>query len=254
MGSPVLRIAQGIYRFLSARKLIAGLVEFHNSRSAGSKLSYADAVCLYKASYWLNNDLWNTLQPQTEQEIRRFYELTPWYPFELVYWHTDPQQRKFRSRVAKLARGTVLDYGGGIGDLSLALARRELEVTYAEVKGRNMEFAQWLFQKSRAPVKVLDLSIENDDLAEEYDTIICIDVIEHTPSPRQTLEHLASHLKADGRMIITQLGLTSTDGNPQHIPLDFNAEALMNSLGLVKDQRWPWLWTRLPAEGIEEKV
>ena len=62
--------------------------------------------------------------PKTEEEVEKFYEITPYYPFELAYWHMQRYQRKFRKEIVNLSFGEVLDYGAGIGDLCIELAKR----------------------------------------------------------------------------------------------------------------------------------
>ena len=96
---------------------------------------------------------------------------------------------------------------GGIGDLCIKLAEKELDVTYGDVRTKNMEFAKRLFEKRGYKIKVLDIVNEFDHL-EDYDTILCIDVIEHIPHPEVVLERMTKHLRNNGRLIITELGLS----------------------------------------------
>ena len=131
--------------------------------------------------------------------------------------------------------------GGGIGDLSLKIAEKGLDITYADIGKRNIEFAEWVFKKRGFNIKVLDLD-KDLDLLEEYDTIICIDVIEHVPDQEVVLNRLARHLRGNGRLIITKLNWI--DDDPMHLKMNFDAEKLLNSLGVFKSEEYDWLWVK----------
>src|SRR5688572_13984992 len=122
-----------------------------------------------------NAFFWNYLKISGRQDS--FYQMTPFYILELAVWHMTRYQRVFRSKIVQLSSGKVLDFGGGIGDLSLVLAQKGFSVTYADVSGETFSFAKYLFSKYSLPITMVDLSKEK--IGSGYDTIICIDVIEH---------------------------------------------------------------------------
>jgi 2-polyprenyl-3-methyl-5-hydroxy-6-metoxy-1,4-benzoquinol methylase len=232
------------------KQLVRDLMEFYNQDMAYTdfSLTYGEAVYLLKLGLRLDADLWKVWNPRSEEKIKEFYQITPWYPFELAYWHMQRKQRKFRKKVVQHCFGHVLDYGGGIGDLSLELAKKGLTVTYAEVKGKNMEFAKWLFARRGFDINILDLD-QYPDLLQEYDTVLCIDVIEHVLHPEDTLERLAKHLKPNGHLIITHLDCLGTDeDNPMHFRIEFDAEKLLNSFGLFRAKH-DWLWIKGATNG-----
>lgn len=107
-----------------------------------------------------------------------------------------------------------------------------------------MGFAKWLFKK-RGYEKIIVLDIENEfDLLEEYDTVLCIDVIEHIPHQKVVLERMARHLRSNGRLIITKLNFQGEEDTPLHcIKMVFDGEKFLNELGLVKG-RYDWLWIK----------
>ena len=123
------------------------------------------------------------------------------------------------------------------------LAEKGLSVTYGDVRGKNMDFAKWVFKK-RGYEKIIVLDLENEfDLLKEYDTVLCIDVIEHIPHQKVVLERIARHLRRHGRLIITKLDLQGEEGNPLHLKMEFDGEELLKELGLVKG-RYDWLWIK----------
>ncbi len=181
--------------------------------------------------------------PKTDEEKRHFYETTPFYIFELLWWHMTRYQKNFRVKVLELAQGSVLDFGGGPGDLSVALAKQGLKVTYADVEGRTFEFAKWLFQRNGVTIPMTNLSKEK--VQGNYDTIICIDVIEHLPKAKEALKELALRLNSGGKLIVTNLvvGDESLLNHPMHEKVNLDDPVFLSSIGLKKTDT-SWLLTK----------
>lgn len=215
--------------------LIKEIAEYFN-------LSEKETIWLFKSSERLGADLWHILNPKTKEEIENFYKTTPFYVFELAHWHMLEFQREFRSEIIKLATGEILDFGAGIGDLCLELARRKFNVDYADMPGITFNFAKWLFKKRGYNINMIDLNQEK--IAKKYDTIYCIDVIEHVLNPRKILEDFGAHLKKNGRLIITNLKVSEIlESHPMHMKIDLDNEKFLNQLGLAKTNE-PWLWIK----------
>ena len=139
--------------------------------------------------------------------------------------------------------GDVLDCGGWIGDLSVKLAEKGLNVTYGDASGATFEFAKWLFQRRGCNIEVIDLAEEG--LSKRYDAIICIDVIEHIPRLEAILERIAGSLNKEDKLIITCLHGWEHESYPMHLEMGFDAEELLNSCGLLKiDKEWLWMKAR----------
>lgn len=231
------------------KKLIRDLVEYSNQNYAWFHLNFDEVVWLGRLGNKLNENLWNILNPTTEEEIKNFYRVIPYYIFSLSYWHMQRGQRRFREKVVKYSFGDVLDYGGGPGDLSVKLAEKGLNVTYAEIQGITMGFARWLFERRGYKNKIEVLDVEKDEeklWGNEYDTIICIDVIEHIPHPEVILERMAKHLRKNGRFIVTQLKSSGpVEDAPMHFEINFDeGEKLLNSLSVFKSGLYEWLWIK----------
>lgn len=236
-------------KYILDKEMVEDLTEFYNMsfKNSESRLSYEEAIRLCEVAVRINADLWTILNPKTEKEIKHFYEIVPYYPFELAYWHMKRSQRRLRKEVVSLSFGNVLDYGGGIGDLCVELAKKGLNVTYGDVPGRNWEFAKWLFEKKgyNYNIKMIDLGEGKIPKDMMFNTIICIDAIEHIPNPEVVLEDIATHLKDNGRLVITALNCPGkTEYNPMHLKMEFDAEKLLNSFGVFKSEEKDVLWIK----------
>lgn len=232
-----MKLIRWLYHKLTSKidkEVVNDLGEYFN-------LNQKEIKWLLKSGGRLNADFWYILKPKTKEEIKNFYQTTPFNIFELIYWHSKRTQRLFRSEVIETAKGKVLDYGGGVGDLSISLFKKGFEIHYAELGGNTFDFAEWMFKKRGCNIKTIDS--DKDKISEKYNTIICIDVIEHIVDSKELLNNLVSRLEDRGKLIITNLNAPVLKNHPMHIRMNFNGEEYLNSLGLVKDKK-SWLWIK----------
>jgi len=199
------------------------------------------AMHLLRSAGNLSADLWYCLNPKTDEEIKSFYKENPFYVFNLIFWHATKEQRELRLEFIGLARGKVLDYGGAVGDMCMKSADKKLETDYADLPGRTYNYAKWLFSKNGYNIPMIDLS--KDKISKKYDTIFCIDVIEHVVNPKELLRDLAGYLENNGQLIITNLKPVISKEAPMHLELKFDPEKYLESLGMVKTNK-PFLWIK----------
>lgn len=83
-----------------------------------------EVIAVAKLQPRINAELWKILNPKTEEEEIYYYQVNRFYSFGLALWHMRRGQRKFRRKVVSKAKGKVLDYGAGIGDLCIELAKK----------------------------------------------------------------------------------------------------------------------------------
>jgi 2-polyprenyl-3-methyl-5-hydroxy-6-metoxy-1,4-benzoquinol methylase len=102
-------------------------------------------------------------------------------------------------------RARVAEYGCGAAPILTALARRyrhlDLQLVGADIPHLLFHFARWKFRRTRFVTMV---GIEpNDDtpLPGLYDTIFCLEVLEHVPRPLAALTHFHRALKPGGHLI-----------------------------------------------------
>ena len=143
------------------------------------------------------------------QQAERFYEDTvgTGHLLELAAWHlgsagyiadTLRLQQQF-------ARGQVLDFGGGIGSHALAAAALESveAVWYVDLNPHNRAFvaerAQTLGLAGRLHCC---RDLEDGALPGRFDTVVCLDVLEHLADPAGQLEIFAGRMAAGATALL----------------------------------------------------
>lgn len=101
--------------------------------------------------------------------------------------------------------GRIAEYGCGAAPILTALARRyrhlDLRLVGADIPHLLFHYARWKFENDRFVTMV---PIEpNDDapLRGAYDTVFCLETLEHLPRPIPVLEHLHAVLRPGGHLI-----------------------------------------------------
>ena len=161
-------------------------------------------------------DEWNRKSPQNSDEIKKFYKETENYIFELACWHRSPQRKYLTNMAVDICKQSklrkILDFGCGIGQDGISFAKVGFKVTLSDLPGKTFGFAKW-----RAEKRGLNIDFVNsDELAEEYDAILCFDVLEHLLEPEQTVKYLYKHLKDHGILLVT-VNFKHSEIHPMHL-------------------------------------
>ena len=136
------------------------------------------------------------VNPQTEEEREEWYRKTDGYIYDLTNFTALRVQKGQIDEVAGLAKGRVLDWGCGIAEPAIRCARKGLDVTTIDLEGsRTFSYAKWRFKKHGVDIQT---RIEG-----KYDTIICLDVLEHMEDPLGLVDYFSSILTEEGILILT---------------------------------------------------
>lgn len=107
--------------------------------------------------------------------------------------------RELQTRLRK-KRLRVLDIGCGTGNISLAVARAGCEVTGIDVDKASVEYAQ---RRNIPRATFLVGNAQDLQLREEYEVIICSEVLEHLKQPEKLMEFMGKHVYADGFVFLS---------------------------------------------------
>ena len=212
-----------VNEFLGKEVVTQELARFLNRAPAYVRGRINDKAALRTA------EIWRERNPQTLDEIRRFYSETTEYLFDLAHWNASNSFKEVINYLPQVDGLKVLDFGGGIGSLALLLHKRGADVDYLDLPGLFTEFAKF---RSNGRINFID-SLE--DKSEAYDLIAAIDVFEHLPDLLEQLNMLAQALKPDG-ILFFHNNFGQLDLYPQHI--DWS-------------QKWPGLLARA---GLREEI
>lgn len=120
-----------------------------------------------------------------------------------------PKNFTYRHIIAALDRycrgKTVLDFGSGVGTLSLYLASQGKQVTGVEISQKAVRIAQKSAQlfNLTGQVKFLRVDIFKTGLKQKFDFVICSEVLEHLADDGRAVEKIFQLLKPNGRVLIS---------------------------------------------------
>ncbi len=155
----------------------------------------------------------------------RFYEDTVGtaHLLELAAWHlgsADYIADTLRLQ-QRFAQGQVLDFGGGIGSHALAAAAlpQVERVWFVDLNPHNRACVQ-ARADSLGLGSRLSCHRDLDDarLPGRFDTLVCLDVLEHLPDPAGQLEQFAQRLAPSGTALLNWYFFKGFDGEyPFHV-------------------------------------
>lgn len=159
------------------------------------------------------------------------------YLFAISAYNLEYKRIKSNLKVIRFARGSCLDYGAGNGEILLELARRGHPVTYFDVEGVTMRFAQRRAEQHGLTMQIARSKDELKAAAQKhgFDTIFSFDVLEHLPDLAGELTFLSSLLAPNG-VFVFDVPAGSTKAHPMHLNHNLDVLDFLSAKGL-KDRR-----------------
>jgi glycosyltransferase involved in cell wall biosynthesis len=119
--------------------------------------------------------------------------------------HTPRFNRWMASTVSPFLGQRVLEIGAGIGNLSMHLSRRRQHYAASDYDHEHLARLRTRLQY-RPNISVHECDLENPrhfaDLNQEFDSVVCLNVLEHVKNDPQGLRNIHSVLCSGGRAVI----------------------------------------------------
>ena len=195
------------------------LVEHPITREDVKKLSSIDF------SLKLDFLFWKALNPETEEEIKQFYRITPYDFFRNLLKNMDIMHYEkilkeiILPHLRKNNHKTVLDYGGGSGYLTILLHKLDFKMSLAEINKISIDWMKYITKELNFDIEVIDL--QEQEIENNYDIIIIKDVIEHLPSQKY-ITNLIERLSKNTKNIF--IFPDKLDKEEDYMPMHFNYE------------------------------
>ncbi|MBC7473558.1 MAG: methyltransferase [Candidatus Sericytochromatia bacterium] len=168
---------------------------------------------LIKSAMLNRNIEWEELSKYSILDFHRSNEANI---FCLSKWNAEEKYQniiRYIKYICKNRQGKILDFGGGIGELTINLASIGLDIDFIEVPGKTLEFAKWKFKRRALNINTYT---SLNQLKERYDIIICLDVLEVLEKPMSHLKKFYQLLNKNGILILS-VGDVGNKNHPMNL-------------------------------------
>lgn len=177
--------------------------------------------------------LWHkagSFDPSVEDAWYRREDVGRHYILDLVGWHFINIGPLLANELGSIKGGRVLDFGSGIGTMSLMLAQQGCEVDMVEVNPELRKFTEYRMERHLNGKRAMRFV---DAPEGSYDMAICWHVFEHLPEPEKALASIVDALKPGG-LLFSQSDWHKDAVHPMHHERDDSEwEKAMREAGLV---------------------
>ena len=161
-------------------------------------------------------DKWNKNPGAFSKNSDHFYqhEVGDSYLYDLAAWHAGKTLYPWGQMAHGIAKGTVWDFGGGIGTYALLCAAKDTVETvyFDDINPDNVEFAQWRFKKHNLLHK-----IKMGSPPDKVDVILAFDVIEHLTDAMGQIIKFTLHSDPGTHLVVNITAHDSGGEHPMHV-------------------------------------
>jgi len=127
--------------------------------------------------------------------------------FQRQVGEADLNLNPFEQQALPYLRGTVLDYGCGLGNLAVAAARRGCRVVALDASHTAVEHLRQVAQAESLPIAASEADLRNYEVLDEYDSVACIGLLMFfdCPTAFAQLQQLQAHVRPGGVAVVNVL-------------------------------------------------
>jgi 2-polyprenyl-6-hydroxyphenyl methylase/3-demethylubiquinone-9 3-methyltransferase len=145
------------------------------------------------------------------REIEHFNQQASYWwdengPFKTLH-HINPIRTEYVKKFVGLKDKTILDVGCGGGVFSEAMATNGAKVTAIDLADEPLEVAKLHLLESQLNIDYIKQSVEQfaDRHMEQFDVIVCMEMLEHVPDPQSIVNACAKILKPGGWIFLSTI-------------------------------------------------
>ena len=192
--------------------------------------------------------------------LEDFYLQTDAFLYELAVWNCNRLKLRMRKWLANYLSGSgqgrlnILCIGDGLGFDSVYLSQIGHTVAYFEMAGFTESFARRVFAEHGGAIIVLTDPAQIPQ--NEYDVVVCLDVLEHIHQPGRFLEDISGYIRPGGRLIVHAPFYMVCRTSPTHLKSNrkysgsISLYTKRNLRFIDGDFRWNPLVFEKPADGL----
>lgn len=133
----------------------------------------------------------------------RFFEAQ----FQRQVEASDLALNPFERQALPFLHGSVLDFGCGLGNLSVAAARQGCSVVALDASHTAIEHLRQVAQAESLPIAAAEADLRTYEVRDEYDAVACIGLLMFfdCPTALAQLQQLQSHVRPGGIAVVNVL-------------------------------------------------
>jgi len=158
---------------------------------------------------------------------------------DLAAWHLT--SKDYISKTLKLqqkfSKNLVLDFGGGIGTHALAnaMSNNVEHVFFVDINKTNRDFVDFRAKKLGVEKKITFFKSIDETNIKQFDSITCLDVLEHLPDPSSQIDIFGSVMSKDA---IALLNWYFYKGENYEYPFHIDDDEIVNRFFTVLQDKF----------------
>lgn len=130
----------------------------------------------------------------------------------------------------------ILDFGGGTGLLTLALAKQAKSVTLVDISEKMLEQARLKAERQEIKnIQFLEQDLLATPLEQEFDLIVVSRVLHHMPDVDVAISLFRQHLKEDGQLLLADFTKTEANHHGFELP-ELENKLIQHGFSSVRSQ------------------